>query len=73
MLTDPDEPGDDATDESGVTDDRLRLIFTCCHPALPLEAQTALTLRCLAGLSTPEVARAFLAPPATMAQRIVRA
>jgi RNA polymerase sigma-70 factor (ECF subfamily) len=54
-------------------DERLRLFFTCCHPALPLEAQTALTLRCLAGLSTPEVARAFLVPEATMAQRIVRA
>ena len=56
-----------------VPDERLRLFFTCCHPALSLEAQTALTLRCLAGLSTPEVARAFLVPEATMAQRIVRA
>jgi len=54
-------------------DERLRLFFTCCHPALSLEAQTALTLRCLGGLSTPEVARAFLVPEATMAQRIVRA
>jgi RNA polymerase sigma-70 factor (ECF subfamily) len=54
-------------------DERLRLFFTCCHPALSIEAQTALTLRCLAGLSTPEVARAFLVPEATMAQRIVRA
>ena len=54
-------------------DERLRLFFTCCHPALSPEAQTALTLRCLAGLSTPEVARAFLVPEATMAQRIVRA
>jgi RNA polymerase sigma-70 factor (ECF subfamily) len=54
-------------------DERLRLFFTCCHPALSLEAQAALTLRCLAGLSTPEVARAFLVPEATMAQRIVRA
>jgi len=61
---------DDADD---VPDERLRLFFTCCHPALPLDAQTALTLRCLAGLATPEVARAFLIPPATMAQRIVRA
>jgi RNA polymerase sigma-70 factor, ECF subfamily len=60
-------------DDGDVPDERLRLFFTCCHPALPLEAQTALTLRCLAGLSTPEVARAFLVPPATMAQRIVRA
>jgi RNA polymerase sigma-70 factor, ECF subfamily len=56
-----------------VPDERLRLFFTCCHPALSIEAQTALTLRCLAGLSTPEVARAFLVPEATMAQRIVRA
>jgi RNA polymerase sigma-70 factor (ECF subfamily) len=54
-------------------DERLRLFFTCCHPALSPEAQTALTLRCLAGLSTPEVARAFLVPQATMAQRIARA
>ncbi len=56
-----------------VPDERLRLFFTCCHPALPLDARIALTLRCLAGLSTPEVARAFLQAPATMAQRIVRA
>jgi RNA polymerase sigma-70 factor (ECF subfamily) len=62
-----------AAEEDDVPDERLRLFFTCCHPALPLEAQTALTLRCLAGLSTPEVARAFLVPAATMAQRIVRA
>jgi RNA polymerase sigma-70 factor (ECF subfamily) len=62
---------DDVQDE--FPDERLRLFFTCCHPALPVEAQTALTLRCLAGLSTPEVARAFLVPEATMAQRIVRA
>ena len=54
-------------------DERLRLFFTCCHPALSLEAHTALTLRCLAGFSTAEVARAFLVPEATMAQRIVRA
>src|SRR5688500_18060817 len=60
-------------DDDDVPDERLRLFFTCCHPALPLEAQTALTLRCLAGLGTPEVARAFLLPTATMAQRIVRA
>jgi RNA polymerase sigma-70 factor, ECF subfamily len=53
-------------------DDRLRLIFTCCHPALAREAQVALTLRTLGGLSTPEIARAFLVPEATMAQRIVR-
>ncbi|MFI9756954.1 RNA polymerase sigma factor [Streptomyces sp. NPDC051963] len=58
---------------SGVEDDRLRLIFTCCHPALPIEARVALTLRTLAGLTTPEIARAFLVPEATMAQRLVRA
>jgi RNA polymerase sigma-70 factor, ECF subfamily len=56
-----------------VTDDRLRLIFACCHPALARSAQVALTLRLLGGLSTPEIARAFLVPEATMAQRIVRA
>ncbi|MEU2773475.1 RNA polymerase sigma factor [Streptomyces sp. NPDC007162] len=66
---DPDRDGDD----SGVADDRLRLIFTCCHPALPVEARVALTLRTLAGLTTPEIARAFLVPEATMAQRLVRA
>jgi RNA polymerase sigma-70 factor (ECF subfamily) len=60
-------------DESGVSDDRLRLIFTCCHPALPLEARVALTLRTLAGLTTSEIARAFLVPEPTMAQRLVRA
>lgn len=66
--------GDDTEgDESGVTDDRLRLIFTCCHPALALDAQVALTLRTLAGLTTTEIARAFLVPEATMAQRLVRA
>lgn len=56
-----------------IPDDRLRLIFTCCHPALSLEAQVALTLRTLCGLETSEIARAFLVPPATMAQRLVRA
>ena len=54
-------------------DDRLRLIFTCCHPALATAAQVALTLRLLGGLTTPEIARAFLVPEATMAQRLVRA
>ncbi|MEU6270974.1 RNA polymerase sigma factor [Streptomyces populi] len=67
----PYEP--DPDDESGVGDDRLRLIFTCCHPALAIEARVALTLRTLAGLTTPEIARAFLVPEATMAQRLVRA
>jgi RNA polymerase sigma-70 factor (ECF subfamily) len=56
-----------------VTDDRLRLIFTCCHPSLAPRAQVALTLRLLGGLQTPEIARAFLVPEATMAQRLVRA
>ncbi len=60
-------------DPSQIPDDRLRLIFTCCHPALALEAQVALTLRTLGGLETDEIARAFLVPPATMAQRLVRA
>jgi RNA polymerase sigma-70 factor, ECF subfamily len=60
-------------EESMLTDDRLRLIFTCCHPALSTEAQVSLTLRTLCGLSTEEIARAFLVPLPTMAQRIVRA
>jgi RNA polymerase sigma-70 factor (ECF subfamily) len=59
--------------EEGVEDDRLRLIFTCCHPALSADAQIALTLREVCGLTTEEVARAFLTPPSTLAQRIVRA
>jgi RNA polymerase sigma-70 factor (ECF subfamily) len=63
----------DADDHSGIRDDRLRLIFTCCHPALVLEARVALTLRTLAGLTTAEIARAFLVPEATMAKRLVRA
>jgi RNA polymerase sigma-70 factor (ECF subfamily) len=67
------EPAFVLEDSDAVPDERLRLFFTCCHPALPLEAQTALTLRCLAGLETGEVARLFLVPTATMAQRIVRA
>jgi RNA polymerase sigma-70 factor (ECF subfamily) len=60
-------------DDEGVEDDRLRLIFTCCHPALPQEARLPLTLREVCGLTTEEIARAFLAAPATIAQRIVRA
>ncbi len=67
----PDDIDDVAV--SGVQDDRLRLIFTCCHPALPLDAQVALTLRTLVGLTTLEIARAFLVPEPTMAQRLVRA
>jgi RNA polymerase sigma-70 factor (ECF subfamily) len=65
------EPGDG--DDSGISDDRLRLMFTCCHPALPLDAQVALTLRTLAGLTTPEIARAFLVREQAMAKRLVRA
>lgn len=60
-------------DTESIPDDRLRLIFTCCHPALALDAQVALTLRTLCGLETDEIARAFLVPSATMAQRLVRA
>ena len=60
-------------DDEEIEDDRLRLIFTCCHPALPPEGQVALTLREICGLTTEEIARAFLVSPATLAQRIVRA
>jgi RNA polymerase sigma-70 factor, ECF subfamily len=63
----------EATVDEEIEDDRLRLIFTCCHPALPAEAQVALTLREVCGLTTEEIARAFLLAPATLAQRIVRA
>jgi RNA polymerase sigma-70 factor (ECF subfamily) len=66
-------PENEDEDESGIVDDRLRLIFTCCHPALPLDGRVALTLRTLAGLTTAEIARAFLVPEATMAKRLVRA
>lgn len=69
ILQVPAEP----VEEGAVLDDRLRLVFTCCHPALVRPAQVALTLRLLGGLTTPEIARAFLVPEATMAQRIVRA
>jgi RNA polymerase sigma-70 factor (ECF subfamily) len=67
------EPGDAEDEMSPIADDRLRLIFTCCHPALALDARVALTLRTLGGLSTPEIARAFLVPEPTLAQRLVRA
>ncbi|XVQ84986.1 RNA polymerase sigma factor [Microbispora siamensis] len=68
------EPGEpQPSEEDSVPDDRLRLMFTCCHPALPLEAQVALTLRTLAGLTTAEIAAAFMVPETTMAQRLVRA
>jgi RNA polymerase sigma-70 factor (ECF subfamily) len=69
QLYAPDEP----PEEGPVRDDRLRLIFTCCHPALAPQAQVALTLRLLGGLTTPQIARAFLVPEPTMAQRLVRA
>ncbi|MFL5674904.1 MAG: RNA polymerase sigma factor, partial [Chloroflexota bacterium] len=66
--------GSDASEDAmQITDDRLRLIFTCCHPALAMDARVALTLRTLGGLTTPEIARAFLVPEPTLAQRLVRA
>jgi RNA polymerase sigma-70 factor, ECF subfamily len=70
LLRESEEPNYDTGE---IPDDRLRLIFTCCHPALAPEAQVALTLRTLGGLETDEIARAFLVPEATMAQRLVRA
>ncbi len=76
VLSSGDEPFDDSNrglHGSGITDDRLRLIFTCCHPTLAVDAQVALTLRTLCGLTTAEIGRAFLVPEATMAQRLVRA
>src|SRR5262249_31623256 len=79
-LDDVGEKGDVAVidsaawaDQESVEDDRLRLIFTCCHPALAPDAQVALTLREVCGLTTEEIARAFLTPAPTLAQRIVRA
>lgn len=70
-LNTPSEPT--SVDDDGVDDDRLRLIFTCCHPALTVDAQIALTLREVCGLTTEQIARAFLVSPSTVAQRIVRA
>jgi RNA polymerase sigma-70 factor, ECF subfamily len=67
------ETREDDVDETTIPDERLELVFTCCHPALALDAQVALTLRTLGGLSTDEIARAFLVPEATMAKRLVRA
>jgi RNA polymerase sigma-70 factor, ECF subfamily len=72
-LLDLPEAVEDEMDETTIPDERLELIFTCCHPALSLEAQVALTLRALGGLSTEEIARAFLVPEPTMAKRLVRA
>jgi RNA polymerase sigma-70 factor (ECF subfamily) len=68
----PEDP-EEEDDLSSIPDERLALIFTCCHPALAVDAQVALTLRLLGGLTTPEIARAFLTAEATMAQRLVRA
>ena len=74
LLEVPEAAEDDVmTDATTFPDERLELLFTCCHPALSLEAQVALTLRTLGGLTTTEIARAFLVPEATMAQRLVRA
>jgi RNA polymerase sigma-70 factor (ECF subfamily) len=72
-LLEPPEPVEDEIGETAFPDERLELVFTCCHPALSTDAQVALTLRTLGGLTTPEIARAFLVPEATMAQRLVRA
>ena len=72
-AADPEAAVTEEEEMSPIADDRLRLIFTCCHPALALEAQVGLTLRTLGGLSTPEIARAFLVPEPTLAQRLVRA
>jgi RNA polymerase sigma-70 factor (ECF subfamily) len=72
-LLDVPEPREDDVDEKTIPDERLELIFTCCHPALALEAQVPLTLRTLGGLTTDEIARAFLVPEPTMAKRLVRA
>jgi RNA polymerase sigma-70 factor (ECF subfamily) len=67
------EATEDIVDDTPFPDERLELVFTCCHPALAIDAQVALTLRTLGGLTTPEIARAFLVPEPTMAQRLVRA
>ena len=73
LLEVPDEPVEDEMDEKTFPDERLELIFTCCHPALGLEAQVALTLRALGGLRTEDIARAFLVPEETMKRRLSRA
>jgi RNA polymerase sigma-70 factor (ECF subfamily) len=72
-LLDVQEAVEDELDEAAIPDERLELLFTCCHPALALDAQVALTLRTLGGLTTEEIARAFLVPEATMTKRLVRA
>ena len=73
QLAELERLGGDETDVSAIPDDRLRLIFTCCHPALAMDARVALTLKTLGGLTTAEIARAFLVAETTMAQRLVRA
>jgi RNA polymerase sigma-70 factor (ECF subfamily) len=73
MELDRHDQGPQPDDETALDDDRLRLVFTCCHPALAMDARVALTLRTLGGLTTAEIARAFLIPESTMAQRLVRA
>jgi RNA polymerase sigma-70 factor (ECF subfamily) len=73
VTSDTLDSADDAPDDAPIPDERLKLLFTCCHPALPLEARVALTLRTLGGLSTTEIAAAFLTPLPAMAQRLVRA
>jgi RNA polymerase sigma-70 factor, ECF subfamily len=72
-LLETPEAREDEMDETTIPDERLELLFTCCHPALALDAQVALTLRTLGGLTTEEIARAFLVPETTMAKRLVRA
>ena len=72
-LLDVPETMEDNVDETTIPDERLELLFTCCHPALGLDAQVALTLRTLGGLQTEEIARAFLVPGETMAKRLARA
>ncbi len=73
FLVEQDEDEEDETDMREIADERLKLMFTCCHPALAMESQVALTLKTLGGLSTAEIASAFLVPEVTMAQRLVRA
>jgi RNA polymerase sigma-70 factor (ECF subfamily) len=73
LLEVPETMDEDDLDETTIRDERLELVFTCCHPALALDAQVALTLRTLGGLKTEEIARAFLVPEATMTKRLVRA
>src|SRR4051812_31169302 len=73
VLLAREETVEEAMDETTFPDERLELLFTCCHPALALDAQVALTLRTLGGLTTEQIARAFLVPEPTMAQRLVRA